>query len=101
APRTRDRPRAPRAAGSGCSTAAARRPARRAECSRCHGITKGVGRHPGGLTRPPAAHMNTVQLAMIDVRNVSRLYPQGVDLDYALEHVSFHVPTGPFVALIG
>jgi putative ABC transport system ATP-binding protein len=53
------------------------------------------------LTRPAAAHMNTVQLAMIDVRNVSRLYHRGVDLVHALEHVSLHVPTGRFVALMG
>jgi putative ABC transport system ATP-binding protein len=45
--------------------------------------------------------MNTVQLAMIDVRNVSRLYHRGVDLVHALEHVSLHVPTGRFVALMG
>jgi putative ABC transport system ATP-binding protein len=53
------------------------------------------------LTHPAAAHMNTVQLAMIDVRNVSRLYHRGVDLVHALEHVSLHVPTGRFVALMG
>jgi putative ABC transport system ATP-binding protein len=45
--------------------------------------------------------MNTVQLAMIDVRNVSRLYHRGVDLVHALEHVSLHVPTGRFVGLMG
>jgi len=45
--------------------------------------------------------MNTVLPAMIDVRNVSRLYHRGVDLVHALEHVSLHVPTGRFVALMG
>jgi putative ABC transport system ATP-binding protein len=45
--------------------------------------------------------MNTVLLAMIDVRNVSRLYHRGVDLVHALEHVSLHLPTGRFVALMG
>ena len=53
------------------------------------------------MTRPAAAHMNTVLLTMIDVRNVSRLYHRGVDLVHALEHVSLHVPTGRFVALMG
>src|SRR6516164_8460816 len=38
---------------------------------------------------------------MIDVRNVSRLYHRGVDLVHALEHVTLHVPTGRFVALMG
>ena len=45
--------------------------------------------------------MNTVLPAMIDVRNVSRLYHRGIDLVHALEHVSLHVPTGRFVALMG
>src|SRR5262245_53991724 len=40
-------------------------------------------------------------LRMIDVRDVSRLYHRGVDLVHALEHVSLHVPTGRFVALMG
>jgi len=38
---------------------------------------------------------------MIDVRDVSRLYHRGVDLVHALEHVSLHVPSGRFVALMG
>jgi putative ABC transport system ATP-binding protein len=38
---------------------------------------------------------------MIDIRNVSRLYHRGVDLVHALEHVTLHIPTGRFVALMG
>jgi putative ABC transport system ATP-binding protein len=38
---------------------------------------------------------------MIDIRNVSRLYHRGIDLVHALEHVSLHIPTGRFVALMG
>ena len=83
-----------RAAASGCSTGAAEHPARRAKCSGCHGIVKGHGWHRGDLTRPASAHMNTVLPAMIDVRNVSRLYHRGVDLVHALEHVSLHDPDG-------
>jgi putative ABC transport system ATP-binding protein len=38
---------------------------------------------------------------MIDVRDVSRVYRRGVDLVHALEHVTLHIPTGRFVALMG
>jgi putative ABC transport system ATP-binding protein len=38
---------------------------------------------------------------MIDIRNVSRLYHRGIDLVHALEHVTLHIPTGRFVALMG
>jgi putative ABC transport system ATP-binding protein len=38
---------------------------------------------------------------MIEVRDVSRVYQRGVDVVHALEHVSLHIPTGRFVALMG
>ncbi len=38
---------------------------------------------------------------MIEVRDVSRLYRRGVELVHALQHVSLHIPTGRFVALMG
>ena len=38
---------------------------------------------------------------MIEIRNVSRLYHRGIDLVHALEHVTLHIPTGRFVALMG
>ncbi len=38
---------------------------------------------------------------MIDVRDVSRVYTRGADTVHALEHVSLHIDTGRFVALMG
>jgi putative ABC transport system ATP-binding protein len=38
---------------------------------------------------------------MIEVRDVSRVYQRGVDVVHALEHVSLHIPSGRFVALMG
>ena len=38
---------------------------------------------------------------MIDVRDVSRCYRRGADLVHALQHVSLHIPSGRFVALMG
>lgn len=38
---------------------------------------------------------------MIEVRDVSRLYRRGVELVHALQHVTLHIPTGRFVALMG
>ena len=38
---------------------------------------------------------------MIEIRDVSRLYHRGIDLVHALEHVTLHIPTGRFVALMG
>src|SRR6185295_17162624 len=38
---------------------------------------------------------------MIEVRDVSRVYRRGVDEVHALEHVSLHIPSGKFVALMG
>ena len=38
---------------------------------------------------------------MIEVRDVSRFYRRGVDVVHALEHVSFHIPGGRFMALMG
>jgi putative ABC transport system ATP-binding protein len=39
--------------------------------------------------------------AMIEIRDVSRVYRRGVDLVHALQHVSLHIPSGRFVALMG
>jgi putative ABC transport system ATP-binding protein len=38
---------------------------------------------------------------MIDVDDVSRFYRRGVDVVHALDHVTLHIPTGRFVALMG
>ncbi len=38
---------------------------------------------------------------MIEVRDVTRYYRRGADLVHALEHVSFCIPAGRFVALMG
>jgi putative ABC transport system ATP-binding protein len=38
---------------------------------------------------------------MIDVDDVSRFYRRGVDVVHALDHVTIHIPTGRFVALMG